>query len=95
MALIIPELRVRRIIGQSADLELVKVSLVATMIGLGTMVYDGLGTTFLFGSVINRYGFNAAWRLNSIPSASILVVVLFGYLACRWLAIKPKIIDQV
>lgn len=92
--LLIPELTALGIISPSDDTELVKVSLMATMSGCFTFMYEGLGCiigSFIFGLTTDYYSFRFTWiligTLSSIGCVSVLVIILLG----KCLKIKPQI----
>jgi hypothetical protein len=94
VSLIIPQLIERRIVSQSDDLALVRVSLIATMLACFLLVYDGLGGIvggLLFGFVVDRFGFPAAFKLNALLSAVFLMALLFSSLVTQCTNIRPKV----
>lgn len=96
--LIIPELVERKIIEpeqEGDNYELVKVSLMATMSGCFTLVYDGFGCilgTFIYGLVTGTYSFVVTWiligSLASIGFFSMLLVHTLG----KCFKIRPQIL---
>lgn len=95
VALIIPQLRAKNIIGKGDDLNLVRVSLVATMLGCFLLVYDGLGGfigCLLFGFIVDEFGFLAAFKLNALLSFLFLAALLLCSFATRHAPLKPRIL---
>lgn len=93
--LVIPELMQAKIISPRDDLDLIRVSLVATMIACFLLVYDGLGGvigSLMYGFVINNFGYPAAFKLNTSLTLLLLAATVCGTLAARCLSIKPRIL---
>jgi hypothetical protein len=93
--LLLPELLARRIVSENDDLELVKVSLMATMSGCYTLAYDGIGCILgclLFGLVLANFGFNVMWI--SIGFAALLgfLVIALGYTLGKCFGVRPEIL---
>ena len=92
--LLIPELIRRDIIRPEDDQELIKVSLMATMSGLMTLVYDGLGSilgSLVYGLTTGHYSFVTTWRVIGTLASCGFVVILVGYLVGKWLGLEPRI----
>lgn len=92
--LVMPELRRRRIISEQDDPNLVRVSLVATMLACFLLVYDGLGGVIgglFYGLVVDRFGFPVAFQLNALLTLVLLLAVLMGTQMARHLRIRPRI----
>ena len=92
--LLIPELIRRDIIRPEDDQELIKVSLMATMSGLMTLVYDGLGSilgSLVYGLTTGHYSFVTTWRVIGTLASCGLVVILVGYLVGKCLGLRPQI----
>lgn len=92
--LLIPELIQRGIISKHDDHQLVKVSLLATMTGAFTLIYDGLGTivgALLYGIIIDRYSFTTTWivigSMATIGCVVVSLTIIFG----KILNFKPQI----
>lgn len=77
---IIPLLRHKNIITAENDIELVKISLAATMIATMVLCHEGLGPVLgrlVLGVIIDKYGFDCAW-LSIVVSSLILLLILVG-----------------
>lgn len=93
---LIPELLRNGVInGKENNLELVKVSLIATMMSCMTLFYDGIGSTIgavLYGWIIEHYSFKMAWILNGSLASLAFLTVLISILLGRCLHLRPTIL---
>lgn len=90
---VIPELKEQGIISDKDDLNLVKVSLVATMLSCMTLLYEGFGSTlgsFVYGIVIERYTFESAWTVNGSIAVMEFAIISVCLFVNRFLKLKPK-----
>lgn len=93
--LLLPELVQRGIVGHSDNHELVKVSLMATMSGCYTLVYDGFGCilgSLIFGIITGNYSFIITWIVIGSLAVVGFAVILFGFSLGKCLAIRPQIL---
>lgn len=92
--LLIPELEERQIIDKETDLHLVRVSLMATMNGCFTLVYDGFGTiigAFLYGLIIEKTSFQTNWIIVGSMALAGVVVALLVVQMGKCLGVEPQI----
>lgn len=92
--LLLPELIQRGIIGKHDDHHLVKVSLMATINGCFTLVYDGVGTVigaFMYGMITDKFSFTTTWRVVGSLATSGFFVVLVIVLIGKCFNIRPQI----
>lgn len=91
---LIPELQMRGIIGYRDDLNLVKVSLVATMMGCMTLAYDGIGSlsgSVFYGFISERHSFSCAWIINGCLAAIELMFIMTGVTLGKCFNLNPRI----
>lgn len=95
--LIIPELIKRNIISENDDLNLVRVSLLATMMSSITLAYDGLGGmtgSYAFGWIISLIGYEPSFQLNLYLAATFLTLILTTFWIGKCLNIEPKLLKR-
>lgn len=93
--LLLPELVQRGIVSQSDNQELVKVSLLATMSGCFTLVYDGFGCilgSLVFGIITGHYSFVVTWIVIGSLAVIGFVVILVGLSLGKCFGIRPEIL---
>lgn len=94
VSLLMPELLRRGIISKDDDHDLVKVSLMATMSGCFTLVYDGFGTiigSLAIGLMVGAYSFTAAWVMVGALATIGFVFIILAALFIRYAGIRPAI----
>lgn len=93
---LLPELMRRGIINQDDNnVELVKVSLMATMSGCYTLVYDGFGCilgSLIFGIITGQHSFIATWITIGSLAVVGFVTILFVYSVGKCFKIRPEIL---
>lgn len=92
--ILMPELLRRGIISENDDHELVKVSLMATMSGCFTLVYDGFGTiigSLAIGVVVHNYSFTVAWIMIGTLATIGFFAIIIGAITVKSFGIRPTI----
>lgn len=93
--LLIPELISKGIISERDDLERVRVSLMATLSGCYTFMYDGIGCIvgcLVFGLTTGLYSFRTTWILIGTLSVVGFSALLFAWAIGKCFNIRPQIL---
>ena len=94
--LLIPELISNGIISEQDDKDRVKVSLMATLSGCYTFMYDGIGCIvgcLIFGLTTGLYSFRITWLLIGSMSVVGFVALLVAWLIGKLFHIRPEILE--
>lgn len=76
--LIIPKLNELQILNKDNDIELVKISLAATMIATFVLCHEGVGAILgrlALGTIIQKYGYNVGWLALSTLAALLFLLI--------------------
>lgn len=92
--LIIPQLERRGVISKRDDLEVVKVSTRALLVGIYTSCFDGFGVIIsspIFGFLISNYSYNHFFRVVGFLAMAAFATTLLAISLGKCFAVKPKI----
>lgn len=92
--LLLPELIKTNLIKET-DSEHVKLSLMATMSGYFTLLYEGVGCilgSFVFGQTISLYSFTFTWVVISILALIGLIILIGAHVTSKCAKIQPELL---
>lgn len=91
---IIPQLKNGQIIDDDNDIELVKISLAATMLATFVLFHEGIGATLgrlALGTIIQNYGYDIGWLAIVSAAIALFLVILVSRIVDKTTGIGSKL----